>query len=262
MWWSGPTIPLRRARTGSAGPNVRSGQVRSFAVEQHMERIGEGVWLSCRSWGSGDLVVLLHGLGESSATWTEVGPALAESGDGRRVVAVDLRGHGQSDRPGVYSHATMAADVRALWQGWGSPPVMIVGHSLGGVVACLVAASMGDRVVRLVMEDVAPPRTGRTRRPIPDRPTHEVPFDWPVVPAILSEINDPDPAWWSALGHVTAPTLIVGGGPSSTVDQRELVAAAQAINDSTVVTIDAGHHVHAIQPAAFITAVDGFLDPT
>lgn len=222
----------------------------------------DGVRLAYHMWGEGDLVLLLHALGESSASWTEVAPALAASGQGRRVVALDLRGHGGSDRTGVYGYDAMAADVTGLWQTLGDTRVTVVGHSLGGVVAYLLAASEGDRVLRLVIEDIAPPRSGQPRRPIPDRPTHEVPFDRPVVPAILSEGNDPDPAWWSALGRITAPTLIVGGGPSSTVDQRELEAAAEAIKDCKLVTINAGHHVHATDPAAFVTAVDAFLTTT
>lgn len=231
-------------------------------MEERLVVIGEGLPMAYRAWGEGDLVLLLHGLGESSAGWTEVGPALAASGQGRRVVAVDLRGHGGSGRPGVYGYDVMAADVKDLWQTLGDTSATIVGHSLGGVLAYLLAASERDRVVRLVVEDVAPPRSGQPLRPIPDQPPHEVPFDWPVLPAILEELNDPDPAWWSALRRITAPTLIVGGGSSSTVDQRELVAASEAINDCDIVTIDAGHHVHATLPAAFATAVNAFLNST
>ena len=80
------------------------------------------------------------------------------------MLAVDLRGHGASSRPGAYSVALMAADVASLLDAVGGAAVDLVGHSLGGLVALRVAAGRPDRVRRLVLEDVGMPHA---RRPEP-----------------------------------------------------------------------------------------------
>ena len=100
----------------------------------------------------GDLpsLVLLPGTGLTAQDWGVVADDLA----GDRVVhAVDLRGHGRSSWPGRYSVDLMAQDVRRLLPALGGP-VDLVGHSLGGLVACRVAAGDPALVRRLVLEDV------------------------------------------------------------------------------------------------------------
>src|SRR6187397_2669674 len=81
-------------------------------------------------------VVLLPGTGQTSAHWASVSGLLSVNRD---VYAVDLRGHGRSDRPGTYSIALMADDVTELLpQLAGS--VDVIGHSLGALVACQAIA--------------------------------------------------------------------------------------------------------------------------
>src|SRR5437763_1002511 len=69
----------------------------------------------------------------------------------------------------------------------------------------------------------------------------------------------PDPAWWDRLSVITAPTLVVAGGPDSHLPQDQLAALAARIPHGRLVTIPAGHLVHAAQPAAFLSALHGFL---
>jgi len=133
----------------------------------------------------------------------------------------------------------------------------VLGHSLGGAVALLAAQTAPDRVARLVLEDVGPLR--RRVRPSRQRPDGPLPFDWAALEAADAEFADPDPGWWTRLGAITAPTLIVAGGPASTVPQDELADAAARIRDCTLVTIPAGHYVHDAEPAAFTAAVLAFL---
>jgi len=80
-------------------------------------------------------LVLLHALGEDSGDWGEVIDALAPT---RRVYAPDLRGHGRSSWPGLYSLELMRADVLSFLDALELPVVDMVGHSLGGVVAYLL----------------------------------------------------------------------------------------------------------------------------
>lgn len=199
-------------------------------------------------------VVLLHGLGEQASDWDAVAAALAPE---FRVVAPDLRGHGASGRPGEYSYELMAGDVVAALDGLGYGAVRLVGHSMGALVALLIAERHPDRVERLVLEDTVPLEP--TPRPPVERPDGPLPFDWPVVPAIRAQIAHPDPVWWADLPRVTAPTLVVGGGPDSHVPQDRLAAAVAVLADARLVTLPVGHHVHRGDPEGFLAALRDVL---
>jgi pimeloyl-ACP methyl ester carboxylesterase len=95
------------------------------------------------------LALLLHGATSSSRTWWRVGPALAERGF--RVVAVDLRGHGSSPRTVAgLSAADLADDVAETVPG---PVDLLVGHSLGALVALELVGRRPGFAGRLVVED-------------------------------------------------------------------------------------------------------------
>ena len=99
------------------------------------------VALHLRRWGSpGEPppVLLVHATGDTSADWDEVASGLAHD---RLVVAVDLRGHGESPRPGSYALTELADDlvvVAASLAAEHGRPADVVAHSLGGLVACLL----------------------------------------------------------------------------------------------------------------------------
>ncbi|HVP30805.1 MAG TPA: alpha/beta fold hydrolase [Myxococcota bacterium] len=99
--------------------------------------------------GSGPLLVLLHGIAGSSATWEEVGWWLQR---GHSVLAPDLLGHGQSAKPrGDYSLGAYANLLRDLLASLGHERATVVGHSLGGGVALQFAYQFPDRCERLVL---------------------------------------------------------------------------------------------------------------
>ena len=84
-----------------------------------------------RRAGTGDTIVLLHGLAGSSRTWRHVMPTLAEHHD---VIAPDLLGHGESAKPtGDYSLGAFASGLRDFLSILGVETVTIVGHSFGAV---------------------------------------------------------------------------------------------------------------------------------
>lgn len=97
----------------------------------------------------GEPLVLLHGLGGSSSNWALLAPQLARS---RRVLIVDLPGHGRSDplpaAPGIGSYADR---VGALAERLGLLPADVVGHSLGGLVALRLAVRRPEAVRSLVL---------------------------------------------------------------------------------------------------------------
>jgi pimeloyl-ACP methyl ester carboxylesterase len=103
-----------------------------------------------RAAGSGPVVVLVHGMAGSSATWEQVIPRLAER---FTVVAPDLPGHGESAKPhdGDYSLGAFASSVRDLMVTLGHPRATIVGQSLGGGVAMQFAYQFPTRCERLVL---------------------------------------------------------------------------------------------------------------
>jgi 3-oxoadipate enol-lactonase len=225
-------------------------------VSERLQVTVDGVRLVCHASGAPDApaLVLLHGLGDDASVWEMVGEDFAQY---FRVLAIDLRGHGLSDQPGVYSFELMRDDVLGVLDQLGLDRVSLLGHSMGGSVAYLIAEKGPGRIERLIVEDTAPPWPWE--RTVPERPREPVPFDWAVVPAIYGQLNHPDPAWWDQITEITAPTLIIGGGPDSHVPQDKLEEAAARLPNGTLQVIPAGHHVHAERPAEFTATVLGFL---
>lgn len=98
------------------------------------------------------IMLCLHG-GAAQAHWFDfvVGPFL----DDYRVLSLDLRGHGDSDwgPPDKYSYPDFARDVGGFIQKLGIGPVLLVGHSMGGMVSLVTAAEFPDEVGKLVVVD-------------------------------------------------------------------------------------------------------------
>jgi 3-oxoadipate enol-lactonase len=220
-------------------------------AEQHAVTIGE-IRMSYEVTGdpAAPPMVLLHALGDRARDWAPVTPAFAER---YRVYAPDLRGHGDSDWPGDYSFRLMRDDVIGLLDHLGLRQVILAGHSMGASVAYLVTIARPDLVTRLIIEDAPPPFP--RDRPVPGEPAGPVDFDWPAVPAIIGEVNQGDPETWELLKTITAPTLIIGGGPDSHIPQDRLEAAASRIPTCELITIPAGHNIHATAPSEFKSAV-------
>jgi pimeloyl-ACP methyl ester carboxylesterase len=102
-----------------------------------------------RMAGNGPVVLLIHGIGDSSETWAPVIPGLARH---YRVIAPDLLGHGHSDKPrGDYSIGGYANGMRDLLSVLGVDRATLVGHSLGGGVAMQFAYQYPDHCERLVL---------------------------------------------------------------------------------------------------------------
>jgi pimeloyl-ACP methyl ester carboxylesterase len=114
---------------------------------------GDGVSLHARDWGGdGTPVVLLHGLASNARIWDGVAQRLA--GAGRRVVALDQRGHGESEQPaGGYDFATVCRDLAAAVAALGLQLPVLVGHSWGANVALQYAAERSEAVAGLVLVD-------------------------------------------------------------------------------------------------------------
>jgi pimeloyl-ACP methyl ester carboxylesterase len=114
---------------------------------------GDGVTLHARDWGGeGPAVVLLHGLASNARIWDGVASRLA--GAGFRAVALDQRGHGESDQPDAgYDFASVVADLAVALAALGLDRPLLAGHSWGASVALQYAADRPGGLAGLVLVD-------------------------------------------------------------------------------------------------------------
>lgn len=98
-------------------------------------------------------LVILHGLLGSSRNWQTAGADLAQK---FHVFALDLRNHGRSPQAAEMTYEAMAGDVLAWLDAQALPRVTLMGHSLGGKTAMLLACRHPERVARLIVVDIAP----------------------------------------------------------------------------------------------------------
>nr|WP_296777686.1 alpha/beta hydrolase [Rhodococcus sp. (in: high G+C Gram-positive bacteria)] len=236
-----------------------------------------GVAIAYRDTGGGNdvPVVLVHGMGGDAGTWDRFAAALTAAD--RRVISVDLRGHGRSAHTADYSFDSFGADVAAVVDHLGLQSVDLVGHSLGGYAVSVVAQDRPNLVRSLVLEEM----------PIPIRPGDEPPnltgrlpsltelihagtsvvrhpravfaFDRSMTKTALAQFRRPNARWWDNLPNITAPTLVLRGGPGGMVDLRRLDSMVRDIEDCTVVPFDSGHSIHRDKYRDFEAAVLPFL---
>jgi pimeloyl-ACP methyl ester carboxylesterase len=114
-------------------------------------KVGD-VTLAVHEWpGRGPAVVAVHGLTANHTCWASLADALAP---GVRLVAYDLRGRGESDKPPTgYSLAAHGEDLAGLLDRFGLPRAVLVGHSLGAGIALRFAVTHPRRVAKLVLID-------------------------------------------------------------------------------------------------------------
>jgi pimeloyl-ACP methyl ester carboxylesterase len=123
---------------------------------------GDGVTLAVLDEGDGPAVLLLHGFPDSSHLWRHQVPVLVDAGF--RVIAPDLRGFGESDKPdSVEDYAIMRSlgDVLAILDALAVERAHVVGHDWGAGLAWVVAGLAPERVERLVAISVGHPNTQR-----------------------------------------------------------------------------------------------------
>lgn len=247
---------------------------------------------------NGDLsrppVVFLHGLFGRARNFGFFQRRIAAT---RRTLALDLRNHGKSPH-GPMDYPTMAADVHETLAAHNALPATVIGHSMGGKTAMMLALQHPAAVHSLVVADIAPGQGGFAQSnqlaqelaalPLPgflDRAGAEawlgqVIADKPVRDLMLMNLDlGENPHWnigineiaasmpaivgWPAIApgiHYDGPTLFIAGGRSHYIQPDNYPVMRQLFPHYRLDTIkDAGHWVHAQAPAAFLALVDAFL---
>ncbi len=237
-------------------------------------------------------LVVAHGLFGSARNWGVVAKRL---GEGREVVVVDLRNHGDSPRDPDHSYAALAADLAEVIEAHGGRADLI-GHSMGGKAAMVLALTEPARIERLIVADIAPTSYSHSqiehvrslraldlegvarRSDAESRLADSVPD--PALRAFFlqSLATGPDGARWKlnleALeeqmplimgfpdidARFDGPTLFLTGETSDYVAPahwRRIRALFPAAEH--VAIPGAGHWVHAEAPRPFVAAVEAFL---
>lgn len=131
-----------------------------FSVDK---AVCNGVTIHYAEAGAGPAILLLHGHPQTHIVWRKIAPALVAAG--YHVIAPDLRGYGQSEKPPsdashiAYSKREMAKDMWQLMQSFGHRSFAVVGHDRGGRVAHRLALDYPDAISQMAVLDIAPTLT-------------------------------------------------------------------------------------------------------
>jgi len=148
-------------------------------------------------------IVLIHATGLCARVWDPVVALLPQT---RRIIAIDLRGHGLSDCPQPIAERfrwrQFGEDVAAILEALDLSDVTLVGHSMGGHSATVAALEAPERVARLVLLDPAltpPPEPGAPPRPpASEQPSRKRRNEWASPDAFFEALRDrPNFAAWS-----------------------------------------------------------------
>lgn len=250
----------------------------------------DGCRLHCDSVGGGDeTIILVPGLGGDGRFFAGVAALLAPQA---RVVSIDHRGGGRSDRPnGPYSIDLIAADVLAVQDALGIETAHFVGHSTGGAVVQTLAVDAPARLVRIVISGSWEKSDARFRALFAVRLallengllgeyqklTHVIGYPPDYVEANAAALDAAvaaapvclDPVAVTAarlrmlfdfdrsreLGRITAPTLVIGAADDELIPLHHSRALAAAIPGAELETTTGGHFFPRVDPAAYAASI-------
>lgn len=268
------------------------------AVQPRSESLTiNGLALRYLDWGNDGALplILLHGLGGAAAEWRRVAEHFRER---YRVLALDQRGHGDSEHAPAHSYATAdyVADLEAFADALGLERFVLTGHSMGGHTTIAFTARHPERVACALANDIPPALqrgAGDRAAQFPDGrqpvfPTIEAwiesraagnPFTPPEMHRLAAEARlakveggyqpkaDPDASvhWapedlWEEARGIVRPILFVRGGQSGVLDAETLQRMDMQIEPARSVTLEqAGHNTFMDMEPEFLSAASQFF---
>lgn len=242
-----------------------------------------------RTGGSKPALILLHGLMTNGLCWTPLARHLEKEYD---VIMPDARGHGRSGTPGHgYRYEDHANDIVGLINTLRLPPPILLGHSMGGMTATVVAARNPNILRSLILADPTflSPKLQREVRDSDVADRHRrilnTPFDAIVAearkrhphrsPEVLElfararlqtsmaafdVLTPPNPAYEQLVDKIKVPSLLVFAGKG--VISSDVAEEVQRLNRRFQIREirEAGHALHLDQPQQFAAVVKSFLD--
>jgi esterase len=109
--------------------------------------------LSYRHWGSGEPLIILHGLFGSAVNWQAIGMRLSQHWS---IFALDLRNHGDSPHNPDFSYDALSCDLKKFMEQRNIEKAILLGHSLGGKIVMTFADRFPEKAERLIILDIAP----------------------------------------------------------------------------------------------------------
>jgi 3-oxoadipate enol-lactonase len=254
----------------------------------------DGCQLHYEDYGHGAPVLLVHGLGSSTRDWEYQIPLLAQH---YRVIALDVRGHGRSDKPrGAYRIIDFAEDVTALIEHLQLPAVHLVGISMGGMIGFQIGVDHPELLRSLTIINSAPEVKAKSARdwleigkrwtlsrllsletiakalakllfPHPEQTElrRKIEERWPQndKPAYLASL-DAIIGWGvrERLKRITCPTLVIAADHDYTPVERKREYVAEMPNARLLIIENSRHATPMDQPERFNNALLAFLGET
>ena len=255
-----------------------------------MSTIDSAVHLPFLAQGDSEAVpvVLLHGLSDSWRSFEPLLPHLHSV----RAIAVTQRGHGDAPKPDDgYDVATLAADVAGVLDDAGVDRAVVVGHSMGSIVATRMAIDHPERVSGLVLMAAKPtfdvpdlqeflasaemfedPVDPAFMREFQESTVARVPVDGIIDTAVRESAKMPARVWRAlaagalradhagVLGHIAAPTLLAYGDRDEFVTREDQETLLRGIPDARLRVYEgAGHAMHWEDPGEFARDLLAFV---
>lgn len=235
-------------------------------------------------------VLIVHGLFGSARNWGVIAKRLSDRG---QVVTVDMRNHGASPWYDSHTYDDMAEDLAQVIRPFGQMDV--VGHSMGGKAAMMLALRAPALIRRLLVADIAPVSYGHSQRhlinamrqvdltqvtrrseanaqlikAVPDDGTRAFLLQsldvaargWRLNLDVLDRDMDLITGWPDPTGTIDVPTLFLAGAQSDYITTEGRSAAKSLFKNARFAKIpNAGHWLHADNPRAFEATIRAFLD--
>jgi esterase len=250
--------------------------------------------LNYRKSGQGPTLIILHGLFGSADNWFSIAKELESS---FTLYLVDQRNHGDSPKSDTWNYQVMAEDLLELMEDLHIPKAHLMGHSMGGKAVMKFAFSYPEKVDKLIVADIAPryyaPHHQEILKGLNEIPIDSIKsrkeaddiltqyinhpgirqfllkslgrnsqngFEWkvnlPVITAQIEQVGEEI----TADKPFEGPTLFMGGEKSDYINDEDKKSISELFTDSRIIFIkNAGHWLHAEQPAAVTETVKAFL---